>query len=79
MFRKLILALGATAILAGASLAPTAASASPWHWKKHHHWHGKYWGGYYGPIYAGGSYCYTVKKIVFTPYGPRPRRVVVCD
>jgi hypothetical protein len=35
MFRKFTVALTATAIIAGAALAPTAASAK-W-WKHHHH------------------------------------------
>jgi len=76
MFRKLILATAATAVLGAAALAPTAASA---HWHGHywgHHWHG----GFYGPVaYVGGPDCYLVKRIVDTPVGPRPRLVTVCD
>ena len=37
MFRKLVLALGATAVIGAAALAPTAASAWGWH-HHHHHW-----------------------------------------
>jgi hypothetical protein len=78
MFRKLMLALGATVALAGAALTPTTASA--WHpHGHHHHWHGKYW-GFYGPAYyVGGGGCYTVKKVVYTPWGPRKRLVTICD
>lgn len=84
MYRKLILALSAIAVIGTAALAPTDASAG---WKKHHHkhgWHGKMWhggyGGYgfYGPRYIGGD-CYVVRRVVFTPYGKRLRRVTVCN
>lgn len=74
MFRKLILVLGATATLAVAALTPTTASA----WHHHRHW-GFGWGGYYAPAYVGGPYCYTVKRVVETPAGPRVRRFTVCD
>jgi hypothetical protein len=82
MIRKLILALGATA-----ALAASVSSASAWH--SHHH-HGWGWGafgtgvalGLAAPVvasypYAGG--CYIVKRWVDTPYGPRLRRVTVCN
>lgn len=79
MFRKLILALGATVVLAGAALTPTTASAWHPHGHHHHYWHGKYW-GYYGPAYAYASGgCYTVPRTVFTPWGPRKRLVTICD
>ena len=42
MFRKIALALGATAVIGAAALTPTTASA--WH---HHHHHG-HWGGGFG-------------------------------
>lgn len=82
MFRKLTIALGATAALAAAALAPTSASA--WGWHPHHHFHG--WGygfglGIYAPVVAAApvySDCYLVKKVVATPYGPRVRRIEVC-
>ena len=78
MFRKLMLALGATVALAGAALTPTTASA--WHPHGHHHyWHGHYWG--FGPGYYSyaGSDCYVVPKVVYTPWGPRKRYVTVCN
>ncbi len=81
MFRKLTLALGAIAVLGAAALAPTAASAGGG-WKHKHHWHGHhgwYGGGFYAPIYAAGRDCYVVRRVVFTPYGKRYRRVMVCD
>jgi hypothetical protein len=80
MFRKLIIAAGATAAIAAASIAvPTAASAG-WHGHHHHkHWHG--WRGpavgFYAPAYYGSD-CYVVRKVVYTPYGKRIRRVTVC-
>jgi hypothetical protein len=82
MFRKLIIALGATAVLGAAALAPTSASAGGWH--AHHGWHGHHWGhghgfGFYGPTYVSGPDCYVVKRVIATPYGPRVRRVTVCD
>jgi hypothetical protein len=77
MFRKLTIALGATVALAAAALAPSAASA-------HSHHHGWGWGGFgiYAPVYAAAPVygdCYVVRKVVATPYGPRVRRVPVCD
>ena len=76
MFRKLILALGATAAIGAAALSPTAASAKPWHHHWHHGWHG-YGIGFVGPAYGGD--CYIVRRVVWTPYGKRIRRVEVCD
>jgi hypothetical protein len=82
MFRKLILAIAATAALGAAALAPTAASAGGWHghhhgWHGHHGWHRGF--GFYGPVYASGGDCYYVRRVVFTPYGKKFRRVLVCD
>jgi hypothetical protein len=76
MIRKLVLALGATAAIAGFALTPTTASAFGWHphW---HHWHHGF--GIYAPIYAGAPDCYVVKQPVKTPFGWRMRRVTVCD
>jgi hypothetical protein len=78
MFRKLILAVAATATLGAAALAPTAASAHP-----HAHWgHWGHWGrgfGIYAPTYVAAPDCYLVKRLVETPYGLRWRRVTVCD
>ena len=77
MIRKLTIALAATAALGVAALAPTAASAYPhYHHGWHHGWHG-IGIGFYGPDY--GSDCYVVRRIVQTPWGPRARRVTVCD
>jgi hypothetical protein len=80
MIRKLILALGATAAIGAAALAPTAASAHPHgHWG---HWYGHGHGigiGFYAPTYVAAPDCYIVKRVVETPYGPRERRVTVCD
>ncbi len=87
MFRKTILALAATAALGAAALAPTSASAGGgfgWHhggWG--HHWGWGHGYGYrvslYNPyIYDAGG-CYIVKKVVDTDFGPRVRRVTVCN
>jgi len=86
MFRKLILALGATAALGAAALAPTSASAFPhgghgWghghgHWG--HHWRGPGF-GFYAPTVVVGDTCYRIKRLVPTPRGMRWRRVTVCD
>ena len=84
MFRKLIIVLGATA-----ALAATAGSASAYH-PHHHHYHGYGWGafgagvalGLAAPVVASypyGGNCYLVKRWVDTPYGPRLRRVTVCE
>jgi hypothetical protein len=73
MFRKITLALAATAALTAAALAPTAASAHIWHG------HG-FWGPHFG-IYVGGPGYYGSclhREWVGTPYGPRLRWVNVC-
>ena len=80
MFRKIVLALSATAALAAAALAPTAASA--WGHGRHNGWHGGYGVGFgfYGPSYIAASPdCYRVRRVVDTAYGPRVRRVLVCN
>lgn len=80
MFRKLVLALSATAALGAAALAPTAASA--WGHGHHggHHWRGGYGFGFYGPTYIASSPdCYRVRRVVETPWGPRVRRILVCN
>ena len=88
MFRKLTLALGAAAIVAVAALSPTTASAGGggWHGHKGHHGHGHHgWHrggfrvGFYGPAYAFAPDCYTVRRVVYTPYGKRLRPVTVCN
>ena len=82
MFRKIVLALSATAALGAAALSPTAASA--WGHGHHgghfgHHWRGGYGFGFYGPTYiAAAPDCYRVRRVIETPYGPRVRRVLVC-
>ena len=81
MFRKLTLALAATAALGAAALAPTSASAH-WHGHHWHHgWHHGWYGGvgFFGPTYVAAPDCYVVRRVVFTPYGKRIRRVTVCD
>lgn len=82
MFRKLTLALAATVAIGAAALSPTTASAGGG-WHKHHGWHGHYGHGirigFYTPTYFAAPNCYTVKRVVPTPYGPRLRRVTVCD
>jgi hypothetical protein len=78
MFRKIALALGATAVIGAAALTPTTASA--WHHPHHGHWHGGYGlsVGIVGPAMVYASDCYVVKKVVNTPLGPRVRRITVC-
>jgi hypothetical protein len=81
MFRKTILALAAIATVGAAALAPTSASAG---WHGGHHW-GHGWGHGFGYGYGIGLYntyasdCYIVKKVVDTDFGPRVRRVTVCN
>lgn len=76
MFRKLALALGASAVIGAAALTPTTASA---HWHGHHgHWHGGGYGvgiGLVAPATVIASECYVVKKVVDTPAGLRVRRI----
>ena len=80
MFRKIALALGATAVIGAAALTPTTASA--WH---HHHGHGHWHGGLglrvgiVAPAAVLAADCYVVKKIVYTSIGPVVRRVTVCN
>jgi hypothetical protein len=84
MLRKIMLACVAVAAIAAVT-APTTADAR-WY-GRHGGWHG---GGYYGgwgPRFYGGGYypyaygaygsCYRPVR-VYTPYGPRWRRVWVC-
>jgi hypothetical protein len=81
MLRKTILALVAGAALGAAALAPTSASAAwgGWHggWGG---WHGGWYGGPIVRVYGGGPVyggC-TVRRWVYTPYGPALRWVNVC-
>jgi hypothetical protein len=76
MFRKTMLALGASIALGTAALAPTSASAHGWGhgggWG--HGWgHGPHFGFYYG----GYDGCIRERWIP-TPFGPVLRRVNVC-
>lgn len=82
MFRKLALALVATAALGAAAFSPTTASAHGWHgggWGHHHH--GFRFGLGFAPVYAGPAYadagCYVTRR-VRTPHGVRLRTVNVC-
>ncbi len=74
MIRKLILALGATAVIGAAALTPTAASAKHWN----HYWYG-------GRIviaptvYAAASDCYLVKRVYWRHHIKFVRYVRVCD
>ncbi len=89
MFRKTILALAATAALGAAALAPTSASAGGgggWHhggWGHHWGWgHGYGYGlgvSLYNPYLYDVGGCYVVKKVVDTDFGPKVRRVTVCN
>ena len=81
MFRKIALALGATAVIGAAALTPTTASA----WHHGHHGHHGYWRGGYAlgvgivaPAAVLAADCYVVKKVVNTPLGPQIRRITVC-
>ncbi len=58
MFRKTLLALGATAVLGFAAFTPTAASAH-WHGGGWHGWH-HYGFGFYPAYYR--SDCYVVRR-----------------
>ncbi|MEA2928212.1 MAG: hypothetical protein QOG38_640 [Hyphomicrobiales bacterium] len=73
MIRKSLIALAAVATVAGAALAPTAASAFP---KHHHHWHGG-WGFGLGFVdVAPVSDCYLVQKMTRSGY---IKTIRVCD
>jgi len=81
MFRKLALAIAASAALGAAALSPTAASAHGWHGG--HGWgHGHGYGFGFSPtIVTGGGYAddgCLVQRRVRTPYGVRWRTVNVC-
>ena len=80
MFRKLVLALGATTVIAAAALAPTSASAWGWH-HHHHHFFGHGFGfGIYAPTYVADGDCYRAKRTYERPDGSiRVRYVLVCD
>lgn len=75
MFRKLTLALVATAAVGTAALAPSSAEAT---WRGYGHY-GKYYGGGYGKYYGGGYGYYGPRYYAYGPgyyhkryfYGPR--------
>jgi hypothetical protein len=70
MFRKFVLALGATAVIGTAALAPTAASAN---------WHKRHWVGVVGPsLIVSTPSCYFVNKRVLTVFGWRRQLVEIC-
>ena len=74
MFRKLTIALAATAALSAVALAPTAASAKPSGSGFHHHRHV---GGFrIGVGYVDNS-CYATRRVL-THRGYRLRTVNVC-
>ncbi len=77
MFRKLAIALGASAVIAAAALAPTAASAKG----GGKHWHGHHGGGLYIGLYPNyvADDCYTVRRVVWINHHKRVRYVQVCD
>lgn len=80
MFRKIMLAVAATATIGAAALSTTAATAKPLKWGGWHPHHHHHWGFYGAPLVVGAgiySGCW-VKKWIDTPYGPRLRRVYVC-
>jgi len=46
---------------------------------QHGHWHGHGLGiAIYSPTYVDYSDCYTAKRVIDTPFGPRVRRIKVC-
>jgi hypothetical protein len=81
MFRKLVLALGATTVIAAAALAPTSASAWGWHHNHHNHWgHHGFGFGIYAPTNVDGGDCYRVKRTFERRDGSiGVRYVLVCD
>jgi hypothetical protein len=71
MIRKLVLSLGAVAILGTTALAPTAASAK--------HWHGPRLGIVIANPAFYGDDCYTVEKTFFRHGRWHTRLVEVCN
>jgi len=65
MVRKTLAAVAAAAALAGAALAPTAASAHGFRFHSHVGWGG----GIYAPSYVVAADCFWVKR--YTPFGIR--------
>jgi len=79
MFRKLALTLGTTIAIGSAALIPTSASAHMHCHHGHGHWRGGFAVGIVAPTTVIASECYVVKKVVYTPFGPRVRRITVCN
>jgi hypothetical protein len=77
MIRKLVLALGATAIIGATALAPTSASA----FGKGKFGHGPHLGIVVAsPTYVADDYCYVTEQTYLTKHGHyRVRYVQVCD
>ena len=73
MFRKLALTLGAAIAIGAAALIPTSASAHMHGHHGHGHWRGGFAVGIIAPTTVIASECYVVKKVVYTPFGPRVR------
>jgi hypothetical protein len=72
MIRKLVLTLGAVAVIGATAFAPTAASAN---------WKGKHWHGpRLGIVLAGPAFsdCYLVEKTFFRHGRWHTRLVEVC-
>jgi hypothetical protein len=80
MFRKLALALGASAVIGAAAL--TQPPRPPTGTANHGHWHNgglRVGIGLVAPATVIASECYVVKKVVDTPFGLRVRRITVCN
>ena len=78
MFRKITVALAATAIVTAIALAPTAASAK---WWKHHHHHSIGAAIVLGSalLASQASDCYLVKRVYWKHFIKHVRYVEVCD
>ena len=77
MFRKITVALAATAIVTATALAPTAASAK-W-WKHHHHSIGAAIVLSSALLASQASDCYLVKRVYWKHFIKDVRYVEVCD
>jgi hypothetical protein len=76
MIRKFALALGTTALIGAAALAPTAASAHHYH----HHFHGFGYGYGLGPVVVVNSPdCYFTKQKVWNGAYWTWQTVKVCE
>ena len=77
MFRKITVALAATAIVTATALAPTAASAK-W-WKHHHHSIGAAIVLGSALLASQASDCYLVKRVYWKHFIKHVRYVEGCD